>query len=65
MEALSKAPTQQTRTTGTDGAKVELTEDDGQAYPMWISVLALSLLVAMIPMVVSVRAVVVCRSLFS
>ena len=47
-----ETPMPQTRITGSDGANVELTEDDGQAYPMWISVLALSLLVAMIPMVV-------------
>jgi spore maturation protein SpmB len=39
----------QTRTTGADGAKDDLTEDGGQAYPMWISVLALLSLVAMIP----------------
>ena len=61
-EAQSTAPADRTSRTVTAAKEdvvvgavkkdADLTEDDGQAYPLWVSVLAIMLLFAMIPTVV-------------
>ncbi len=54
MPSTERAPssTSQADAEEKDGVEVVLTEDDGQAYPLWVSILAISLLVAMIPVAV-------------
>jgi spore maturation protein SpmA/spore maturation protein SpmB len=52
LKPLPKAQTPLPQTNQADGAQATLNEDDGQAYPVWVCVLALLLLVSMIPMAV-------------
>jgi spore maturation protein SpmA len=51
-EEKTQAPTAQTNQTASGDDDVILTEDDGQAYPLWVSALAIFLLFSMIPTVV-------------
>jgi len=52
VKPLPKAPTPLPETDSTVGADAALSEDDAKAYPVWVCVLALLLLVSMIPTVI-------------